>query len=164
MRQSVSVVVPALEDSELLERTLPPLLAILAARGAGDEVVVVDDTGTGALAAWLAARFPPPASFDAACVEVRCVVREENGGFQLAVRAGVEAAAHELVLLLNPDVRVEAGFLEPLVDALDDPQVVAATGRLLLAGKAAALGGRRRRRLFDSSTTTYPSSPTPSPS
>lgn len=134
MRQSVSVVVPALEDSELLERNLPPLLAILAARGAGDEVVVVDDTGTGALAAWLAARFPPPASFDAACVEVRCVVREENGGFQLAVRTGVEAAAHELVLLLNPDVRVEAGFLEPLVDALDDPQVVAATGRLLLAG------------------------------
>ncbi|MFN9787680.1 MAG: glycosyltransferase family 2 protein [Planctomycetia bacterium] len=134
MRRSVSVVVPALDDRELLERNLPPLLALLAARGAGDEVVVVDDTGTGALAAWIAERFPPPESFDAACVEVRCVAREQNGGFQLAARSGVDAAAHELVLLLNPDVRVEDGFLEPLVDALSDPGTVAATGRLLLAG------------------------------
>lgn len=134
MRQSVSVVVPALDDRELLERNLPPLVAILAARGAGDEVVVVDDTGTGALSAWIAERFPPPASFDAACVEVRCVARDENGGFQAAARSGVDAAAHELVLLLNPDVRVEDGFLEPLVDALADPEVAAATGRLLLAG------------------------------
>jgi GT2 family glycosyltransferase len=134
VKQSVSVVVPALDDRELLERNLPPLLAILAARGAGDEVVVVDDTGAGSLAAWIGERFPPPASFDAACVEVRCVARAENGGFQLAARSGIDAAAHELVLLMNPDVRVEEGFLEPLVEALDDPVVVAATGRLLLAG------------------------------
>lgn len=130
----VSVVVPALDDRELLAAHLPLVVAELVARNAGDEIVVVDDTGTGALEAWLAARFPPPSTFDAAWVEVRCVVRTENGGYAAAARSGVEAAAHELVLLLNPDVRAESGFLAPLVAALEDETVVAAAGRVLLCG------------------------------
>lgn len=130
----VSVVVPALDDRELLSAHLPLVVEELLARNAGDEIVVVDDTGTGVLAAWLAERFPPPATFDAAWVEVRCVARQENGGYAAAARSGVEAAAHELVLLLNPDVRVERGFLGPLVAAMQDERTVAAVGRTLLCG------------------------------
>src|SRR5262249_22491213 len=52
MSARVSVVIPALDDRELLARNLPPLLDELTRRAAGDELIVVDDTGEDRLAAW----------------------------------------------------------------------------------------------------------------
>jgi len=124
MTRAVSVVLPSLERRELLEANLPPLLAELERRAAGDEVLVVDDTGRDALAAWLGARFHG----------VRCVARAENGGFARALRSGVEAASHELCFSLNTDVRVRPGFLAPLLGCLEDPGVFAAVPRVLLDG------------------------------
>ena len=134
MSKPVTIVIPALDDRALLAAHLPAVLAELRARNVGDEVVVVDDTGSGVLESWLTQQFPPPATFDAASVDVRCVVRAENGGYAAAARSGVEAAAHDLVYLLNPDVRVEPGFLAPLVAAMEDTHVVAAVGRTVLCG------------------------------
>ena len=134
MTKPVTIVIPALDDRALLAAHLPAVLAELRARNVGDEVVVVDDTGSGVLEPWLTQQFPPPATFDAASVDVRCVVRAENGGYAAAARSGVEAAAHDLVYLLNPDVRVEPGFLAPLVAAMEDTHVVAAVGRTVLCG------------------------------
>ena len=121
---AVSVVVPSLDDRDLLERDLPPLLAELARRGAGDELVVVDDTGKGELARWVGQRFPG----------ARAVANPSNVGFAAALRAGVEAARHPLVLAMNPDILVREGFLDPLVAALDDPDVHSAVPRILLFG------------------------------
>ena len=128
MKGSVSVVLPSLEALDLLELNLPPLLRELERRGAGDEAIVVDDTGRGVLAEPLARRFPA----------VRVVTREENGGFARALASGVEAARHPLVFSMNTDVRVRPGFLAPLVTALE-PEDVAAVAPLVL------LGGEERR-------------------
>ncbi len=124
MTSPVSVVVPSLEDVDLLERDLPPLLAELEARASGDEVLVVDDTGRDVLSAALGASFP----------SVRVLARAENGGFARALRAGIEAARHELVFSMNPDVRVRPGFLQPLVACLAEEDVSAAVPRVLLGG------------------------------
>lgn len=126
MSAAVSVVMPSLDDRELLERHLPPLLAEFARRAADDECVLVDDTGERVLSAWCAERFPA----------VRVVERAANGGFGLALRSGVEAARHELVFCMNPDVLVHAGFLAPLVDCMRAPRVHSATPRVLLNGAA----------------------------
>lgn len=123
----VSAVLPSLGDTTLLERNLPPLLAELERCAAGDEVVVVDDTGEAVLGPWLAERHPT----------VRVVTRSENGGFAAALTDGARAAEGELLLALHPDVRVRAGFLEPLVAALDDEEVFAASPRVLAAGGGA---------------------------
>jgi N-acetylglucosaminyl-diphospho-decaprenol L-rhamnosyltransferase len=57
-----------------------------------------------------------------------------NAGFQRALDLGVTSVA-----LINDDVEVEAGWLEPLRAALDnDPQVGAAQPKLLLAGSEPA--------------------------
>ena len=130
MSRPVSVVVPALDRRELLAASLPPLLAELAARAAGDEVVVVDDSGPpadprrGRLSAWLAERFPA----------VRVVEHGRNEGFARALLTGVEAARHELCFSMNTDVHVRRGFLEPLVACLADEDVLGAVPRVLLGG------------------------------
>ncbi len=55
MSVPVSVVIPSLADRELLSLALAPLLAELDRRALGDEVIVVDDSGAGALTEWLSA-------------------------------------------------------------------------------------------------------------
>lgn len=125
MTRSVSVVMPSLDDLDLFEAHLPALLEELERRDAGDEVVVVDDTGRDVLAAALGARWP----------SVRVVPMEKNSGFARALRAGVEAARHELVFAMNPDVHVRRGFLDPLVACLAEADVWAVVPRILLGGK-----------------------------
>jgi GT2 family glycosyltransferase len=123
----VSVVIPVFDARALLEQNLPALLAELEGRGLGDEVIVVDDAGERGLAAWLESAFPPPATFDRARTDVRVLRRKKNAGPARAALDGAEAAVHERVLLLAPDVRVRPGFLAPLEAALEDPAVVAAS-------------------------------------
>lgn len=124
MTRPVSVVMPALGNVGLLEKSLPPLLEEVGRRALDDEVIVVDDTGEDVLAAALGADFPT----------VRVVAREENEGFARALLAGVEAARHELVFSMNTDVIVRPGFLDPLVACIEDSQVFAVSPRILLDG------------------------------
>jgi len=120
----VSVVLPSLDDVDLFERNLPALLAELEGRALGDEVLVVDDTGRDVLAGALKQRFPG----------VRVIAQATNGGFARALKAGVEAARHELVFSMNPDVLVRKGFLDPLVACLAEEDVCAVVPRILLGG------------------------------
>lgn len=128
MTRPVSVVLPSLGRTELLEANLPPLFAALDARGLGDEVIVVDDTGEDVVSGWMAERHP----------RARVLARERNGGFADALLDGVKAANHELVFSMNTDVRVQLGFLDPLVACLD-PDVFAVAPRVLLHGDPAQI-------------------------
>ena len=123
MTRPVSIVLPSLGTTDLLERSLPPLLEELGRRATGDEAILVDDTGRDELRAWAADAFP----------SVRVVVREENGGFGPALRSGAEEARHDLFFSMNTDVLVRPGFLDPLVAAMDE-DVAAAVPRVLLDG------------------------------
>ena len=125
--KAVTVVIPALGDVALLERALPGLFGEFDARAAGDELVIVDDTGTGALRAAADALFGGRS-------DARLVVNATNGGFATALEAGVDAARHGLVFSMNSDVVVSPGFLAPLVRALGRADVFAAAPRVLLNG------------------------------
>jgi len=125
MSQRVAVVIPALDDRDLLTQSLPLLIDELEARGCDDELTVVDDTGQDLLAAWIAERFPG---------RVRVIVRQSCGGFAKALVTGARLGTAELLLCLNPDVRVRPGFLNPLVEAMVDPEVHSVSPRVLLNG------------------------------
>lgn len=127
----VSVVIPAHGARAEIEANLPALLDELERRALGDEVVLVDDGGDDDLEGFVAAKFPPPSTFDAAHVDVRVLRRRKNAGPARAAVDGARAAGHELVLLLASDARVRAGFLAPLAAALDDAHVAAASPRLV---------------------------------
>ena len=127
MKSRVAVVIPALDDRDLLTKNLPLLLDEVEVRGMEDEVIIVDDTGEDVLASWVAEKFSG---------RVRVMVRETCGGFAKALNTGARQGTAELLLCLNPDVRVRPGFLTPLVEAMQDPEVHSVSPRVLLNGAA----------------------------
>lgn len=123
MSRPVSIVVPTLADRELLRGCLEALVVELDARSVGDELLVVDDSGSAELGPWLADEFPA----------VRVLEHETNRGFAAALATGVGAARQAEVLALNPDVRVRPGLLEPLLETLAAPGVRAVSPLVLQA-------------------------------
>lgn len=124
-RESVTIVIPNFNGWELLERGLPGLLGALETHGAGDRVVVVDNASGDESVARLRSDFP----------EVAVVTLPENLGFGPAVDQGIRGAATRLVMSLNNDVEVEAGFLDPLVEAMQAPDVFAVTPRVRIPSR-----------------------------
>jgi len=74
----------------------------------------------------------------------RLIVNAENAGFAAAVNQGVRALNNEALLLLNPDAVLQTG-LEPLTEALFEPGVGAAAGKLADAGGRPQKGFAVRR-------------------
>ena len=75
------------------------------------------------------------ASSDSTCEKVaatgvRLIANNGNEGFAAAVNQGVRNTAAPLILLLNPDTRLETG-IESLVACFDDPKTGGAGGLLL---------------------------------
>lgn len=123
--QPVSILIPALADVELFERNLPALQREIERRDGIDELIVIDDTGQDQLRAWFSKHY----------ANARGVINEVNRGYASSLLAGAQAAKNELLLCLNPDVRVREGFLDPLVEKLADPHTFAVSPRVLLDGK-----------------------------
>jgi GT2 family glycosyltransferase len=112
---------------------LPALFAEFERRGVGDELVLVDDTGSGELVKWAQKALDKKPA--------KLVIRKENGGFAKAVEEGIREAANDLIFSMNSDVLVRPGFLAPLVQALFSTpkskiakRVFAAAPRVLLNG------------------------------
>lgn len=116
MAAYVSIVIPNYNGQHLMARHLPGVIDALAAYGPGNELIVVDDGSRDASVSWLKKHAPG----------VRVLVHRENRGFQAACTTGVDAASHEIVVLLNTDVDALPGFIAPLVDALAPDDVFAA--------------------------------------
>ena len=131
----ISIVVPALESGELLRRALRSARAEVDRRGGADEILVVDDSGSGELEAGLGGG-------DAR--DVRWLRSATNSGFARALTEGIEAAAHELVFAMNSDLELLEGALDPLEAALEDREVFAAVPRVVRAPRSGATAGPER--------------------
>jgi hypothetical protein len=109
------------------EDTLACLRSLAAATYEPLRVVVVDNGSTDGSADAVAAEHP----------YALLLRQERNLGFAGGANAGIEAAlaaGADAVLLLNNDMTVESGFVEPLVDALAaDPAAAAACSQILFA-------------------------------
>lgn len=154
MSLPISAVIPALADLALLEANLPPLLRELD--GVGGELVLVDDTGKGILAGWASETFAGLSSD-----RLRVVSRSDNGGFGPAMLDGARIARGELLLAMNPDVRVRPGFLEPLIQAIANPEIFAVSPRILLNGDEAQPESHNALRLEDGRLRVVPRKPAP---
>jgi len=114
--------------------TIEAILAQVAATGLADEIIVVDDgstDGTRPLLQTLAAANPA----------VRLILQPRNLGKGTAVRAGIQAARSDLVLIQDADLEY-------------DPREVPALLKPILEGRADVvygsrfLGGARRTTMF----------------
>lgn len=108
---------------ELLARLLPSVRAALAADGGDHEVIVIDNGSTDGSREMLAADYP----------EVRVVAHECNEGFVGGYNKAWDAASRDIVVLLNNDMVVDAGFLGPLLAGFDDPSTFAVTAQIFFA-------------------------------
>jgi GT2 family glycosyltransferase/glycosyltransferase involved in cell wall biosynthesis/SAM-dependent methyltransferase len=115
---AVSVVVPAFDCYEI---TVACLRAVAReTRQELVEVVLVDDCST-----------DPSFGLLADVTGLVYLRQPENKGFCEAVNRGVAAARAPLVFLLNNDTEVTSGWLEPLLDAIGQPDVGAVGAKLV---------------------------------
>ena len=66
---------------------------------------------------------------------VRVVVTEANLGYAGGHNRFFEETGSELLMVLNPDARIEPDFLKKIVAAFEDPHVGAATGKMIKPGQ-----------------------------
>jgi GT2 family glycosyltransferase len=88
----------------------------------GAEILVVDNASTDGTIDLLNARYPG----------LRIVRSAKNTGFAGGVAQALERVDTPVTVLLNNDAEVRPGWLAALLRALDDPEVAAASSKLLL--------------------------------
>ena len=118
---TVSIVIVTWNGRSLLERFLPSVLATDYPRL---EVVVADNASIDGSAAWLRATHP----------EAVVVEHATNGMFARGNNDAIPHTSGDLLVFLNNDVEVPAGWLRPLVATFEDPEVAAAQPKLLQHG------------------------------
>jgi len=144
MKRAVSIVIPNWNGLKLLQQFLPSVFAAAnryCAAGAPVEILVVDDASTDDSVSYLRERnFLALGSQDAgraaenaneSAVARRFLQNEENRGFSATANAGVAAARHPLVFLINNDVELSEDCIAPLAGHFEDPSVFAVHCRVI---------------------------------
>jgi GT2 family glycosyltransferase len=115
---SVSIVVPTCNRPDDLRRCLMSLQAQVASRHV--EVVVVDNRPGGSSTPQVVREFPNV-----------ILIEEPRPGLSYARNAGFSAATGDILIAIDDDVTVPAGWLERLVAPFARPEVMAVTGHVL---------------------------------
>ena len=118
----LSVVIPAYNEEETVGKTVETLVETLEREGIDHEVVVVNDSSADRTRAVVEA-------IAAAHSQVRCIDSPYQGGFGLAVRAGLEAYSGDAVAIM-------------MADGSDSPEDLVAYQRILEEGYECAFGSR----------------------
>jgi len=126
-RRAASIVIPTWNGRDLLEKYLPSVVAA-ASRNSDNEIILVDNASSDGSAAFVRETFPG----------VKVLQMPRNLGFGGGSNAGVYAARHDIVVLLNNDMRVAPDFLEPLVEGFTDEKVFAVSCRIYFTDPAKA--------------------------
>ena len=114
----VAVVILNYNGEEMLGRFLPSVVEYTP----GADIIVADNASTDGSVAFVKENFP----------SVKIVSLDRNYGFAGGYNRALEKVAADYVLLLNSDVEVTPGWLEPLVALLDaDSSIVACQPKIL---------------------------------
>ena len=118
----VTVVIPNWNGRDLLEKYLPSVIEAATAVPES-EVLVVDNGSQDGSADFVRKQFP----------QVGVLALKGNLGFGGGSNEGFKAAKHDIVVLLNSDMRVDAGFLPPLLEGFSEPAVFAVSCQIFFS-------------------------------
>jgi len=121
MQNAISVVIPNYNGVHLFPETLPTVIRALAVCGLPSEIIIVDDHSTDGSISFLQNNYP----------DIRLIQNARNSGFSLTANRGVHAASHDLVLLLNSDVKLEPDYFQNLPAYFDREDTFAVMGRII---------------------------------
>jgi len=119
-----SIIIPTWNGLQLISACLDSLLA---QEYSDFEIIVVDDDSTDGTADWVAKQYP----------QINLVHHSSNLGFCHACNSGLEQAKGDILVLLNHDTEVMAGWLAELVAVLATDSTIGIAG-----GKALYPDGR----------------------
>ncbi len=119
---AASIVIPNWNGRDLLEKYLPSVIAGLEDHP-GSEIIVVDNGSDDGSAELVRERFP----------QVTVLALPRNLGFGGGSNAGFRAANNDIVVLLNSDMRVERGFLRPLLAGFRDENTFAVSCQIFFS-------------------------------
>jgi N-acetylglucosaminyl-diphospho-decaprenol L-rhamnosyltransferase len=107
---AVTIIIVNYESWPDITRLLATLLVEPVFRSGQLEIVVVDNASQAPIPERLSLS-PPPG--------LRIVARPDNGGFAVGVNAGWRLARSPWLLVLNPDVDVERGWIGQVIERID---------------------------------------------
>src|SRR5688572_23197416 len=109
-----AVVILNWNGRKFLEDFLP---AVVQHNPVFSEIIVADNASTDDSIAWVNKNFPT----------VRVIRNATNGGFAKGYNESLAQVEAEYFILLNSDVEVSAGWMEPVISIMDnDPSIAAA--------------------------------------
>jgi GT2 family glycosyltransferase len=105
--EKVSIVIPVYNQ---LSMTINCLNDVLKTYGVDKEIIVVDDGSREPISKAIPKLFP----------QVKLITNEENLGFAKTVNRGILSASHDLVCLLNNDIRLPSPlWLKTMTDSIN---------------------------------------------
>ncbi len=139
---NTAIVILNWNGRKFLEKFLPGLYASVQQRrsdGADDAVIIADNASTDGSIEWLSEHYP----------DIRTIILDRNYGFTGGYNRALAQIEAEYFLLLNSDIEVTDGWLEPLEHWLDNHPLCGAVAPKLLSYDdremfeyAGAAGGR----------------------
>ncbi|UZD22900.1 glycosyltransferase family 2 protein [Algoriphagus halophytocola] len=121
MNYSISVVLPNYNGKELLERYLPFTFHALENSRCKYEIILVDDASQDDSVTFIQENHPT----------ITIIQNAQNKGFSFSCNRGIMAAKHDLVLLLNSDIRLAPDYLKKLLPYFRDSNTFGVMGKIL---------------------------------
>ena len=134
-KRECSFIIVSWNGKDLLAESIPALLKAIAHDGGKHEVIVVDNGSVDGTSEFIQQNFP----------QIILVRNEQNLYFSGGNRVGIDKASHDILVLLNNDMIVDADFLGPLLEPFADPDVFGVGSQVFLpAGKPRQETGKTR--------------------
>lgn len=121
MNFSISVVLPNFNGKDLLARYLPFTIQALNNSKCKYEIILVDDDSQDDSVSFIRENYP----------EISLITNPKNKGFSHSCNQGIMTARHDLVLLLNSDVKLAPDYLEKLLPYFKDTNTFGVMGKML---------------------------------
>jgi GT2 family glycosyltransferase len=121
IKKTISIVIPNYNGSKLLEIYLPFTFVAIESALVAYEVIVVDDASTDDSVAFLKEHYP----------QIKVLVNAQNSGFSYTCNQGIAAAQHELILLLNSDVKLTPEYFEQQFKYFEADDTFGVMGRII---------------------------------
>jgi glycosyltransferase involved in cell wall biosynthesis/GT2 family glycosyltransferase len=119
-RRRASLIVLTWNKREILKEALDALVEAVRHDGGDHEIILVDNGSTDGTQDYVRTHYR----------NIRLIELKKNYRFSRANNIGVQCARNEVVVLLNNDVIVQPGFLDPLLKGFERPDVFAVTSQI----------------------------------
>ncbi|HRN92699.1 MAG TPA: glycosyltransferase family 2 protein [Ferruginibacter sp.] len=117
---SVAVVILNWNGQSFLEKFLPSVLASTYPRL---EIIVADNASTDSSVSWLKQQYP----------QIRLIQLDKNAGYAGGYNEALKKVQSDIYVLLNSDVEVTPGWIEPVVQLMQQDETIAACQPKILA-------------------------------